>query len=522
MELVARTPWAGRAGFRSNAGVLRLPHDVLLEVACLLEVPTLLALRQVCRLLSTLTREPVIFVRLLASARVPPLPRLLPANLAPSPEQRVVHACRLYKNWDLAALPATVRAARAHAVPNRAPVPRAMLAPKPAAALSAEPLLTAPLPYHLPPGADAYPFLKLETYAPFRDSVAKSKPSLASQSADPAFANSPLLTRRRANDPHQPGVQPGPQFTPGAGAALQAALPVSTLGGSSTAIPSHSHFTQSHLQSQAQTQPLPALHPSVPPHCGNFVATAIRAWHVYPPASSESSPASSILDLAIQGASQPYSVHQPPVLGGVDPTRPFTPNPIRSAPTPPPAPAPRPTRVTSVTARAIFAKIVSGGRWGVFVVKRTPGSGSGSSFAAEAGSDTGSRDKDKQKADLYPLTAEALAHLSQAEAADRKGKGKAKAVPIDGERVAQWAGESANGNAANASASTGGAGEAGKNGLKGDGEAFLVVYDLDAVDGAFEKGRMAEFPLKWTPMGMACRATRSGVVITLVSGMSDE
>ncbi|KAG9082965.1 hypothetical protein FRC06_004757, partial [Ceratobasidium sp. 370] len=515
MELVAHTHWAGRAGFRHNSSVLRLPHDVLLEVACLLDVPTLLALRQVCRLLSTLTREPVIFVRLLASTRVPPLPRPLPASLAPSPEQRVVRACRLHKNWDLAALPVTVRTTRAHAVPNRASVPRVLPPPKPAAP-PAEPPLAAPLPYHLPPGADAYPFLKLETYAPFRDTVAKSKPSFGPVAqSDPAFATSSLLNRPRARGSHQPGSEP--VLAPGAGAALQAVLPMSTPGSSSIAIQSHSQSTpQSHLQSQAHTQPLPALHPSVPPHCGNFVATAIRAWHVYPPAPSESG-SSSVSDLTIQGSSQPYSAHQSMVPSSAGPTRSFTPNPVHSAPTPPPAPTPRPTRVTSVTARAIFAKIVPGGKWGVFVVKRTPGSGSGSTLGPETGSDTVSRDKGKQKADSHPLTAEALAHLSQAEAVDRKGKGKAKAVPIDGEGVAQWAGESANGNAA----SMGGVGEAGKNGPKSDGEVFLVVYDLDAADGALEKGKMAEFPMKWTPAGMACRATRNGVVIALVSGMSE-
>ncbi|KAG9098828.1 hypothetical protein FRC06_005919 [Ceratobasidium sp. 370] len=56
MELVAHTNWASHTSFWSNAGVLCLPHDVQLEVACLLDVPALLTLRQVCRLLSTLTR----------------------------------------------------------------------------------------------------------------------------------------------------------------------------------------------------------------------------------------------------------------------------------------------------------------------------------------------------------------------------------------------------------------------------------------------------------------------------------
>ncbi|KAG8692295.1 hypothetical protein FRC08_009869 [Ceratobasidium sp. 394] len=361
--------------------------------------------------------------------------------------------------------------------------------------------LAAPLPYHLPPGADAYPFLKLETYAPFRDTAAKSKPSFgpAVSQSDPAFATSPLLNRSRASGP-APGAVP----------------PVSTPESSSPVIPSHSHSTShphSTSQSQAQTQPLPALHPSVPPHCGNFVATTIRAWHVYPPAPGESSSSSAVSDLSIQGSSQAPQPLMPTSTGS---TRAFTPNPVHSAPTPPPAPAPRPTRVTSITARAIFAKIVSGGRWGVFVVKRGPGSGSGSTLlGAGTGSDVSSRDKGKQKADSFPLTAEALAHLSQAEVVDRKGKGKA--VPIDGERVAQWAGESASGNAASA----GGINEVGKNASKSDGEAFLVVHDLDAADGAFEKGRMAEFHLKWTPAGMACRATRSGIVIALVSGMSE-
>lgn len=39
--------WAGRAGWRRPASVLRLPQDVLLEIACLLDVWALLSLRQV-------------------------------------------------------------------------------------------------------------------------------------------------------------------------------------------------------------------------------------------------------------------------------------------------------------------------------------------------------------------------------------------------------------------------------------------------------------------------------------------
>ncbi|KAG8692659.1 hypothetical protein FRC09_011053, partial [Ceratobasidium sp. 395] len=138
-------------------------------------------------------------------------------------------------------------------------------------------------------------------------------------------------------------------------------------------------------------------------------------------------------------------------------------------------------------------------------------------------SDAAGRDKGKQKADSLPLTAEALAHLSQAGVVDRKGKGKAKEVPV----IADWAGETsgAGGTSITASGSGNGAGtgaaETGKGAPKNDGETFLVVYDLDAADGAFEKGRMAECPIKWTPAGMACRATREGVVIVLISGMTD-
>ncbi|KAG8727002.1 hypothetical protein FRC12_022880, partial [Ceratobasidium sp. 428] len=143
------THWAGRAGFRPTASVLRLPQDVLLEISCLLDVPALLALRQVCRLLSTLTREPVIFIRLLSTSRIPALPRPVPAHLAPSPEHRVTHACRLHKNWDLAALPVTVRTVRTQAAPKRLALPRAP--PPPKRVTPPAEVLAAPLPYHLPP-----------------------------------------------------------------------------------------------------------------------------------------------------------------------------------------------------------------------------------------------------------------------------------------------------------------------------------------------------------------------------------
>lgn len=39
--------WAGRAGWMCPASVLRLPQDVLLEIACLLDIWALLSLRQV-------------------------------------------------------------------------------------------------------------------------------------------------------------------------------------------------------------------------------------------------------------------------------------------------------------------------------------------------------------------------------------------------------------------------------------------------------------------------------------------
>ncbi|KAB5594567.1 Trimethylamine-N-oxide reductase [Ceratobasidium theobromae] len=147
----------GHFGWRP--AVLRLSHDVLVEIATLLDLVSLLALRQVCRSFNAIARENVVFVRLLMRLDGPPIaPRPPPPVMGLSPEERVVGAYRLHKNWDLAALPATVRTS----IPVQLPV-----APPPSA------IRTAPLPYHLPPGADAYPFLKLETFAPFRGPPSK-------------------------------------------------------------------------------------------------------------------------------------------------------------------------------------------------------------------------------------------------------------------------------------------------------------------------------------------------------------
>ncbi|QRW09170.1 hypothetical protein RhiLY_08169 [Ceratobasidium sp. AG-Ba] len=422
---VEHTHWAGRAGF-PTAGVLRLPHDVLVEVACLLDVPALLSLRQACRVLSVLTREPVIFVRLQASTRIPPLPKPLPASLAPSPEQRVLQACRLHKNWDLAAFPVTVRTV----VANRAPVMHPSVLPPLAKPVTTQvvppvdPPLAAPLPYHLPP-----------------------------VSLDP----DPPLHSTSLDEQHTPG------FT-------------SSSSHGSTSLPAQS-TRPSHSTSQPHhPQSLPAPTPyALRPGVGNWATVTLRTMH-----------ASTPLDLGLTSSDAMTGSGLGPMH---IPTASGTPGPVSSVSSPPPAPAPRPTRVASIPARAIHARIVAGGRWGVFVVKHTSDSGSGANVHG---------DKGKQRADTLPLTAEALAHLSQ----NGIGKGKAKAAPVDEGRLVQQGESSGPGVAA----------------TKGDGDPYVVIYDLEAMDGTPEKGRMAEHAMTWSPAGMACRATSTGVVIVLTSG----
>ncbi|KAJ1302657.1 hypothetical protein OPQ81_002973 [Rhizoctonia solani] len=125
--------------------------------------------------------------------------------------------------------------------------------------------------------------------------------------------------------------------------------------------------------------------------------------------------------------------------------------------------------------RAIFAKVVGGGRWGVFVIKRDANS-KGKQRAAEP--------------PAQPLTAEALASLS-------KGKGKGKepeqVPPVETPQVQSQ---------------------------PVDEGAFLVIYDLDEVFRGSaddpERGIVAEHVLKTTPSTMACRTTKRGLVIVLI------
>ncbi|CAE6540651.1 unnamed protein product [Rhizoctonia solani] len=338
-----------------------------------------LTLTPVCRVLSAISRENIIFVRLLKCAFPPPVP-------GSCPEERVIRTHRLYKNWDLAALPVTVRTNTVSRVSRRQPEP--IVAPSPVAA-------PPPLAYHLPPGADAYPFLKLETFAPFRDPTTKQ----ASFGPDPPI---PIAFPTET----QP-VNPDLNLT---------------------------EATRSLVQAQIQhiTRHQPESGPSRPPLASNFAAAVVRAWET----------------------TQPPNVVSPACS-----------HPLVSPP-PPPAPAPRPTRVSSLPLRAIFAKIVGGGRWGVFVVKRDP--------------------KGKQRADApsLPLTTEALASLD-------KGKGKQREqveVPTQPVQV--------------------------------DEEALLVVYNLDEVFRGSgndpERAKVAEHTLKMTPSTMTCRTTEKGLVVVLV------
>ncbi|CAE6334639.1 unnamed protein product [Rhizoctonia solani] len=389
--------WAGRPGWQLQPAILRLSHDILLEVVSLLDVPSLLSVRQACRLLNAVTRENIIFVRLLKC----PFPPPVPASCA---EESVVRGHRLHKNWDLAALPIAVRTARGDAVAPR--VTRRQIEQVPAPVAPSAP----PLAYHLPPGADAYPFLKLETFAPFRDPTTKQA-SFGPDEPAPMIA---------FDTPIQP-LQSDLDLTEATRSLVQAQFKYIT-----------QHGSESHAPSVR-----------LPPLAGNFAATVVRSWHATAP-SVASPPAST------SGHSQ---------LG-----------------TPPPAaaPAPRPTHVSSLPLRAIFAKIIGGGRWGIFVIKRDPTS------------------KGKQRADAtttQPLTSEALASL---------GKGKAKELPaaeISSQPQPQPQSQST------------------------DEGAFLVVYDLDKVICGSE-GQVAEYALRNTPSTMACRATSKGIVVVLVKSVT--
>lgn len=419
-----------------RAHVLRLSHDVLLEIASLLDLASLLALRRVCRALSAITHENVLFVRLLVRYGPPIAPQLPIGPL--SPEQRVISAHRLYKNWDLAALPVTVRTVRNDAIVTRIRRPVPQMVP-----LIAQPI-AAPLPYHLPPGADAYPFLKLETYAPFRDPATKSSFGLAG---------------------------PNPQ-----------AAPVHRI---------QTELGRSQPQSLERDAPGPTRQV---PLSGNFAAATVRAWNT-PPAPLNAYPNTP------PRTSSPNTPTQPlPSTSSL----PSTPNASRANPTPPPAPAPRPTHVASLSARAILAKIVGGGRWGVFVIKRQ--------LKPDA-------DKGKAKDDSsQQLTAEALATLGRP--VDVKGKGKQRdpeqeMILMGEQRVKNW------------NVDPGGkSGEPLKVGdkSKSDEGVYLVVYDLDviATDGGSdpERGKMAEFALKGTPSAMACRGTSRGVVVVIVRAVT--
>ncbi|CAE6466456.1 unnamed protein product [Rhizoctonia solani] len=388
--------WTGRAGWQPRPAVLRLSHDVLLEIVSLLDVSSLLSVRQVCRVLNAITRENIIFVRLVKR----PFPPHVPALCA---EESVVRAHRLHKNWDLAALPITVRTTRGDAVSplvtrrqiEHAPVPVAPSAP--------------PLAYHLPPGADAYPFLKLETFTPFRDPKTKQA-SFGPDQPVPIPFDTPI-------QPLQP-LQSDLDLTEAAHSLVQAQFKYIT---------------------QHRSEPGPAPSTRLPPLASNFAAAVVRSWHVTAP---------------------PTSPPPPPSTSSLNQL---------SAPPPAAAPAPRPTRVSSLSIRAIFAKIVGGGRWGIFVIKRDPTS------------------KGKQRADVptsaQPLTSEALASL---------GKGKAKEpspveIPSQPQPV--------------------------------DEGAFLVVYDLDKVISGSE-GQVAECALRNTPSTMVCRTTSKGVIVVLVKSLT--
>ncbi|CUA67437.1 Trimethylamine-N-oxide reductase [Rhizoctonia solani] len=377
MAAVQHHPWAGRDGWPVRPTLLRVSHDVLLEIMCLLDIYSILSLRRACRVLSAISRDNIIFVRLLKRPFPPPVP-------GSCPEERVIRTHRLHKNWDLAALPVTARTHRGDTVTRvtRRPIepPEPPEAPVPVAA-------PPPLAYHLPPGADAYPFLKLETFAPFRDPTTK-------QALD----------------------RPAP---------IPISLPVKL---------DLTEATRSLVQAQVHHITQHQAESSRPPLASNFAAAVVRAW----------------------GTTQPPNVSSPPMT---------------CAPhTHTHAPAPRPTRVSSLPLRAIFAKIVGGGRWGVFVIKRDP------NF------------KGKQRADdgpSQPLTTEALASLGR-----EKGKGKER-EPAEMQTQ-----------------------------LPVDEEAFLVIYDLDEVfrgsGGDPERGQVAEHTLKMTPSTMTCRATENGLVVVLV------
>ncbi|CAE6507227.1 unnamed protein product [Rhizoctonia solani] len=374
---VQHHPWAGRIGWPVRAALLRLSHDVLLEIVSLLDVYSILSVRQVCRALSAITRENIIFIRLLKRPFPPPVP-------ASSPEERVIRTHRLHKNWDLAGLPVTVRTSRGDTVgpriirrqfePVQAPIP-----------VGVRP----PLAYHLPPGADAYPFLKLETFAPYRDPT----------------------TKQASFGPDQPTQPHHVDLSEAARSLVQAQL---------------QHITRHQSESV----------PSRPPLASNFAASVVRTW----------------------GTTQSPNA--------------ISPNSQLVPPPPAAAPAPRPTRVSSLPLRAILVKIVGGGRWGVFVIKRDANS------------------KGKQRADdsaPQPLTTEALASLG-------KGKGK----------------ERDQGSVETSSAPS----------LPADDGAFLVIYDLnDVFRGSGvdpDRGKLAEYALKITPSTMTCRTTEKGVVIVLI------
>ncbi|KAG8763323.1 hypothetical protein FRC11_004755 [Ceratobasidium sp. 423] len=371
-------PWAERDGWPVRTTLLRLSHDVLLEVVCLLDLGSLLSVRQVCRVLSAITRENIIFIRLLKRPFPPPVP-------APTPEERVIRTHRLHKNWDLAALPVTVRTSRGDTVAAR--VTRRLVEPVQAPTPAAAP----PLAYHLPPGADAYPFLKLETFAPFRDSA----------------------TKQASFGPDRPAPIPivFPTRTPPVNAGLSEAT---------------RSLVQAQLQhiTQHRSEPGPSTRPPPPPLASNFAAAVVRAWNT----------------------TQPANV-SPPVSS----------TPQNQVISPPPAPAPRPTRVSSLAVRAIFAKIVGGGRWGVFVIKRD------ANF------------KGKQRADdpARPLTTEALVSLG-------KGKGKGK-EPDQAAETPQAQPQPL------------------------DEGAFLVIYDLDEVFPEQAVYALEEYEVP--PMGETCQPT---------------
>ncbi|QRW22203.1 hypothetical protein RhiXN_09790 [Rhizoctonia solani] len=385
--------WGGRVGWQARPGLLLLSHDVLLEVVSLLDVRSLLSVRQVCRVLNAITHENIIFVRLLKQ----PLPPSVPGSCA---EESVMRTHRLHKNWDLAALPITVRTTRSDAVAPRVTRRQTEHAPPPQAPSAP------PLAYHLPPGADAYPFLKLETFAPFRDPKTKQ----ASFGPDQPLAPIPIHPLHSDLD-----------LTQATHSLVQAQFKYIT-------------------QHQSDTPAAPS--PRLPPLASNFAAAVVRSWNVGAPA-----------------------VASPPLPSTSSHNQVAVPSPTA-------APAPRPTRVSSLPIRAIFAKIVGRGRWGIFVIKRDPSS------------------KGKQRADdtsssTQPLTLEALASL---------GKGKAKELPPLGASSQSQP-------------------------QPVDEGAFLVIYDLEKVLCGSE-AQVAEHPLKNTPSTITCRATTNGVVIVLVKSVT--